>query len=170
MRKLTLVLALAGASQATIALAQDGAASGAGNGEIVVTAQRREERLLEVPISISVMQGDDMVKNGINSTVNLSQAAPGIVTVNNGFGFLPVVRGIQSTGTSPGDETNVAIYLDDVSIGTPIAGFFDLADIERIEVLKGPQGTLYGRNATGGAIKIVTKRPSFTTSGQVSAD
>lgn len=171
MRKLALALTLASAGHATMAMAQaSDAATGADAGEIVVTAQKREERLLEVPISISVMQGDDMVKNGINSTVNLSQAAPGIVTVNNGFGFLPVVRGIQSTGTSPGDETNVAIYLDDVSIGTPIAGFFDLADIERIEVLKGPQGTLYGRNATGGAIKIVTRKPSFTTSGQVSAD
>lgn len=170
MRKPTLVLALACASHASIAFAQSEAAAGADSGEIVVTAQKREERLLEVPISISVMQGDDMIKNGINSTVNLSQAAPGIVTVNNGFGFLPVVRGIQSTGTSPGDETNVAIYLDDVSIGTPIAGFFDLADIERVEVLKGPQGTLYGRNATGGAIKIVTRKPSFDTAGQVSAD
>ncbi len=169
MRKLTLVLALACASHSAIALAQ-GAEDKADAGDIVVTAQRREERLLEVPISISVMSGDDMVQNGINSTVNLSQAAPGIVTVNNGFGFLPVVRGIQSTGTSPGDETNVAIYLDDVSIGTPIAGFFDLADIERIEVLKGPQGTLYGRNATGGAIKIVTRKPSFETSGKISAD
>ncbi|MEJ5977940.1 TonB-dependent receptor [Novosphingobium sp. PS1R-30] len=171
MRKLALVLALACSSHATIAAAQAGGAAEADNsGEIVVTAQKREERLLEVPISISVMSGEDMVQNGINSTVNLSQAAPGIVTVNNGFGFLPVVRGIQSTGTSPGDETNVAIYLDDVSIGTPIAGFFDLADIERIEVLKGPQGTLYGRNATGGAIKIVTKKPSFETSGSVAAD
>ena len=171
MRKMTLVLALAFASHATIAAAQtsEGEDDGA-SGEIIVTAQKREERLLEVPISISVLQGEQMVKSGITSTVNLSQASPGIVTVNNGFGFLPVIRGIQSTGTSPGDETNVAIYLDDVSIGTPIAGFFDLADIERIEVLKGPQGTLYGRNATGGAIKIVTRRPSFDTSGSVSAD
>ena len=108
MRKLTLVLALACASHATIAAAQ-GSEANADSGEIVVTAQKREERLLEVPISISVISGDAMVQNGINSTVNLSQVAPGIVTVNNGFGFLPVVRGIQSTGTSPGDETNVAI-------------------------------------------------------------
>lgn len=169
MRKTTFALTLLCAGHSTIAAAQTTAAS-EDSGEIVVTAQRREERLLQVPISISVMQGEDMVQNGINSTVNLSQAAPGIVTVNNGFGFLPVIRGIQSTGTSPGDETNVAIYLDDISIGTPIAGFFDLADIERIEVLKGPQGTLYGRNATGGAIRIVTKRPSFETTGSVNLD
>jgi iron complex outermembrane receptor protein len=170
MRKLTLVFALVCASHATIAAAQAADDADAATGDIVVTAQKREERLLDVPISISVLQGEQMVMTGINSTVNLSQAAPGIVTVNNGFGFLPVIRGIQSTGTSPGDETNVALYLDDISIGTPIAGFFDLADIERIEVLKGPQGTLYGRNATGGAIKIVTKKPSFDTSGLISAD
>ncbi len=168
MRKTSFALALLCASHTSIAVAQgtDDIASG----EIVVTAQKRQERLLDVPISISVMQGEQMVKSGISSTVNLSQAAPGIVTVNNGFGFLPVIRGIQSTGTSPGDETNVAIYLDDISIGTPIAGFFDLADIERIEVLKGPQGTLYGRNATGGAIKIVTKKPSFDTAGSINVD
>lgn len=137
---------------------------------IVVTAQRRSERLLEVPISISTVSGPVLLKSGITSTVFLSQIAPGIVTVNNGFGYLPIVRGIQSTGTSPGDETNIAIYIDDVSIGTPIAGFFDLTDLERVEVLKGPQGTLYGRNATGGAIKLITRRPSFDTKGSISGD
>lgn len=177
MKKLTFAFALACASHTTIAAAQtaDGvrspsAASEADSGEIVVTAQKRAERLLEVPMSITALQGEVMANTGISSTINLAQASPGIVTVNNGFGFLPVIRGIQSTGTSPGDETNVAVYVDDVSIGTPIAGFFDLSDIERVEVLKGPQGTLYGRNATGGAIRIVTRKPSFDTSGSVSAD
>lgn len=176
MRKFVSLLVLTCASHATIATAQsiDGtnraAAAETDSGEIVVTAQKREERLQDVPMSITAMQGEVMVNTGITSTINLAQASPGIVTVNNGFGFLPVIRGIQSTGTSPGDETNVAVYVDDVSIGTPIAGFFDLSDIERIEVLKGPQGTLYGRNATGGAIRIVTRKPSFDTSGSVSAD
>jgi iron complex outermembrane receptor protein len=169
MRNLTLALALACASHATMAAAQ-AAPSETDSGEIVVTAQKRAERLLEVPMSITALQGEVMANTGITSTINLAQASPGIVTVNNGFGFLPVIRGIQSTGTSPGDETNVAVYVDDVSIGTPIAGFFDLSDIERVEVLKGPQGTLYGRNATGGAIRIVTRKPSFDTSGSVSAD
>lgn len=177
MRKIALVLALACASHATIAAAQSSdslessrAEADADSGEIVVTAQKRTERLLDVPMSISALQGEMMIKSGISSTIDLAQASPGIVTVNNGFGFLPVIRGIQSTGTSPGDETNVAVYVDDVSIGTPIAGFFDLSDIERIEILKGPQGTLYGRNATGGAIRIVTRQPSFNTSGNISAD
>ncbi|WP_168371702.1 TonB-dependent receptor [Sphingomonas sp. Leaf357] len=138
--------------------------------EIIVTAQKRSERLIDVPMSISVVSGEQLVKSGIVSTVNLQQTTPGLVTVNNGFGFLPLIRGIASSGTSPGDALNVAIYLDDISVGAPIAGFFDLSDIERIEVLKGPQGTLFGRNATGGAIRIITRTPSFNTSGNVSAD
>jgi len=161
MRKVIAILAAVTSSHATIAYAADTAA--ADDGEIVVTAQKRSERLIDVPMSIAAIQGDQLTTGGINSTINLAQAAPGVVTVNNGFGFLPVIRGIQSTGTSPGDETNVAVYIDDISIGTPIAGFFDLADIERVEVLK-------GRNATGGAIRIITRKPSFNTSGSVNAD
>jgi len=178
MRRLVVGLFLAGSSYAGVAQAQsptpsaeekaDGSTQD--TGEIIVTAQKRAERLLDVPMSISAIRGDAIVNAGLNSTVALSQVSPGVVTVNNGFGFLPVIRGIQSTGTSPGDETNVAIYLDDVSIGTPIGAFFDLADIEQIEVLKGPQGTLYGRNATGGAIRITTRKPSFETAGSLAVD
>ena len=142
----------------------------ADSGDIVVTAQKRAERLIDVPMSISAVQGTTLQKIGIVSTVNLQQTTPGLVTVNNGFGFLPLIRGIASSGTSPGDALNVAIYLDDISVGAPIAGFFDLSDIERIEVLKGPQGTLFGRNATGGAIRIITRKPSFDTSGNIAAD
>lgn len=139
-------------------------------GDIVVTAQKRSERLIDVPMSVSAISGDQLTESGIVSTIGLQQTTPGLVTVNTGFGFVPVIRGIQSTGTSPGDESNVAIYLDDISLGTPISGFFDLGDIERIEVLKGPQGTLFGRNATGGAIRIVTRKPSFKSEGKLSAD
>ena len=179
MCKTMLAVLLAAVSQPGIAWAQMAASQPladeareepTADGDIIVTAQRRSQRLLEVPMSITAIQGEAIVNNGITSTVALAQISPGVVTVNNGFGFLPVIRGIQSTGTSPGDETNVAVYIDDVSIGTPIAGFFDLADIAQIEVLKGPQGTLYGRNATGGAIRIQTRKPEFETTGSISAD
>ncbi|MBB4858287.1 iron complex outermembrane receptor protein [Novosphingobium chloroacetimidivorans] len=174
MRKAIFAAAAVCASHATIAAAQvaPGQAGSAteDSGEIVVTAQKRNERLLDVPMSVAAISGEQLTTSGVFSTVNLQQTTPGIVTVNNGFGFLPIIRGIQSTGTSPGDETNVAVYLDDISLGTPISGFFDLADVERIEVLKGPQGTLYGRNATGGAIKIVTRKPSFDTQGSLALD
>jgi iron complex outermembrane receptor protein len=139
-------------------------------GEVIVTAEKRSERLIDVPMSVSAVSGETLATSGIISTVNLQQTTPGLTTVNTGFGFVPVIRGINSSGTSPGDASNVAIYLDDISVGAPISGFFDLSDIERIEVLKGPQGTLFGRNATGGAIRIVTRSPSFTPQGSVSAD
>ena len=138
--------------------------------EIVVTAQKRSERLLDVPMSVSAVTGDQLAAANIGSTGNLQQVTPGLVTVNNGLAYNPGIRGVTSIGTSPGDETNVSLYLDDVYIGAPLAGLFDLKDIARVEVLKGPQGTLFGRNATGGAIRIVTKAPSFTPSADLSAD
>lgn len=178
---LTIAVFAACVSHAAVAAAQVAAADASAqtapaasapqdSGEIIVTAQKRSERLLEVPMSVSAISGEQLVKSGITSTLSLQQTTPGLVTVNTGFGFVPVVRGIASSGTSPGDATNVAIYLDDVSIGAPISGFFDLPDVERIEVLKGPQGTLFGRNATGGAIRIVTRKPQFEESGSLAAD
>ena len=172
LRALIAALALAGNAPLAFAQTNDVSASAEPqeSDEIIVTAQKRSERLLDVPLSISTMSGEELVSAGVNSTLDLQQVAPGIMTVTNGIGFVPSVRGVQSTGTSPGDEGNVALYLDDVSLGSPLAGYFDLADVERVEVLKGPQGTLFGRNATGGAIRIITRRPSFTLGGSVSAD
>src|SRR5690606_18800905 len=137
---------------------------------LVVTAQKRVERLLDVPMSITAVTAEQLSESGIGSTRDLQQIVPGLTAVNNGLGFVPVLRGISSQGTSPGDESNVSTYLDDVYLGAPLTGLFDLADIERIEVLKGPQGTLFGRNATGGAIRIVTRTPSFTPQGSASVD
>src|SRR5690606_5653053 len=109
---------------------------------VIVTAQKRVERLLDVPMSITAVSGEQLVESGVGSTNTLQQLVPGLTTVNNGLGFVPVIRGVSSQGTSPGDESNVSIYIDDVYVGAPLAGLFDLADIEQIEVLKGPQGTL----------------------------
>jgi iron complex outermembrane receptor protein len=139
-------------------------------GEVVVTAQKRTERLIDVPMSVAAVSGDQITKAGITSTSDLQQLTPGVASVHNGLAFTPSIRGISSIGTSSGDETNVAVYLDDVYLGAPLAGLFDLMDIERVEVLKGPQGTLFGRNATGGAFRIVTRTPQFTPQGNASAD
>jgi len=138
--------------------------------EVVVTAQKRTERLLDVPMSITAISGAQLTESGVSSTGDLAQLVPGLTTTSNGLGFTPAIRGVSSSGPAPGDETNVSIYLDDVYIGSPLAGLFELRDIERIEVLKGPQGTLFGRNATGGAIRIVTRAPSFSPIAEVSAD
>ncbi len=130
------------------------------SGDIVVTAQRREERLRDVPISISVVTADRIASAGLLSTRDLQQVTPGIVTQNSGFQFRPTIRGIGGfAGGGSGDEQNVAIYVDNVYQSSPGANAFNLMNIERIEVLKGPQGTLFGRNATGGAIRIITSDP-----------
>src|SRR5438270_12558766 len=139
-------------------------------GEVVVTAQKRTERLLDVPMSIAAVSGEQITAAGITTTSEIQQLTPSVASVHNGLAFTPSIRGISSIGTSSGDETNVAVYLDDVYLGTPITGVFDLLDVERVEILKGPQGTLFGRNATGGAFRIVTRAPQFAPQGNVSAD
>ena len=142
--------------------------SDAAAGEIVVTAQRRAERLTDVPISISVLTAEDLANSGIRSTEDLTAVVPGLNFATNGAFAQPTVRGIGTTVSSPGSDANVAIYIDGVYQPNQIGNFSNLADLEQVEVLKGPQGTLFGRNATGGAIRITTKRPSFTPTGNLS--
>jgi iron complex outermembrane receptor protein len=129
--------------------------------EVVVTAQRRSERLLDVPISITVIGGPAAVAAGVVNTRDLALVTPGLVGGQTGYVFQPSIRGISSTGTGAGDEANVATYVDNVYIAAGGVTAFNLANIDHIEILKGPQGTLFGRNATGGAIRVVTSNPSF---------
>lgn len=167
----TLLLASAACMIATPGFAQDGGAEEAigASGEIVVTAQRRAERLADVPISITALRGDALERSGVRSTEDLTTAVPGLNFATNGAFAQPTVRGIGTTVTSAGNDANVAIYVDGVYQPNQISNFSDLADIEQVEVLKGPQGTLFGRNATGGAIRVTTKAPSWTPSARFSA-
>lgn len=165
MRRLIMLLATASCLAPQVALAQQNESSEevtAGSGEIIVTAQRRSERLVDVPISITALDGDALERAGIRSTEDLTTAVPGLNFATNGAFAQPTVRGIGSTVTSPGSDANVAIYVDGVYQPSQVANFSDLVDLEQVEVLKGPQGTLFGRNATGGAIRVTTKSPSFT--------
>ena len=129
--------------------------------EVVVTAQKREERLIDVPISITAVSAETMAKAGLQDLRDLQMVTPGLLNVNNGLGFQPAIRGISNTGTSVGEEGNTALYVDDVYMPAQFAGLFELQNIQRVEVLKGPQGTLYGRNSTAGAIKVITFDPGF---------
>lgn len=138
-------------------------------GEIIVTARRREERLIEVPGPVTARTGDQLAAAGIESTRDLSPAVPGLSFTMQGAWAQPALRGVTSTSSSAGAENPVALYVDGIYQPSMIGSFFDLPDVERIEVLKGPQGTLFGRNATGGAIQIVTQRPKFTSEGQLQA-
>ncbi len=129
--------------------------------EVVVTAQKRSERLQDVPLSVTAMSGNQLADAGITRFLDLGQAVP-TLSIGNAVGFSFVyLRGIGSTGIGPGIELPVSFYLDGVYYASTVSPtFYDFANIDHIEVLKGPQGTLFGRNATGGLIQIVTKDPT----------
>jgi iron complex outermembrane receptor protein len=131
--------------------------------DIVVTAQRREQSLQDVPISITALTSAAILANRIQDVHDLNSIAPGLsVRLSTGGAQVPnfTLRGILTSGTAAGTDKGVSLYLDGVYIQSVEGSVFDFADIERIEVLKGPQGTLFGRNATGGAISITTRDPS----------
>ena len=128
--------------------------------EVVVTAQLREQSLQDVPISINVLGADEIADKKIDDISDIGYEVPGLSV----YSFLPrqvnaSIRGAMALNDAPGVDQSVAMFLDGVYIGQ--TGFFsiDLFDIERIEVLKGPQGTLFGRNVTGGALSITTTTP-----------
>jgi iron complex outermembrane receptor protein len=142
---------------------------GAQVSEIVVTAQHRAERLNEVPIAITVKSAAQLERAGVTNIRDLTTVTPGLRLSGVGANALPAIRGIHSEQVDPGNDANVAIYLDNVYQSNPLANNMDLPDIDRVEVLKGPQGTLFGRNATGGAIRIFTRAPSFVPTGMLDA-
>jgi len=162
------VLALPGAAMAQGAAAPVQAAGAADTGgieEIVVTAQKRVERLRDVPISITAQSGAELERRGVADTRDLVTVVPGLTMQSVGATMQPSIRGVTTQLAEPGSEVNIATYVDGVYRPDPSVGAYDLPDISRIEVSKGPQGTLFGRNATGGAIQIFTKDPEFTFAG-----
>jgi iron complex outermembrane receptor protein len=160
----TLMCSVTIMATAGIAQAQETAPPSASSGleEIVVTAQRRSEKMQDVPITVNAVTANALRSAEIRSTVDLTFVVPGLrANVQSGY-FQPFIRGIGGSSSLPGNESPVALYIDGVYVGMKEANTFELNNIERIEVLKGPQGTLFGRNATGGAISIITKAPSST--------
>jgi len=134
--------------------------------DIIVTAQRRSERLVDVPISISVASSDDLQRAGPATLESLTKVTPGIYLQRATFGLSPTIRGIGSTLPDSNNEQNVAVYVDNIYYSVASGNVFDLASVSGVEVLKGPQGTLFGRNATGGAILIHTLDPGFDMTGK----
>ena len=146
------------------ALAQQSSDEGVANaGDIIVTAQRRTERQVDVPLSLSVLGEKSLTSAGVTGVQAIQQITPGLQYSQTGILTQPTIRGIGTTGTNVGDSANVATYVDGVYQATMLGGLFELNNIDRIEVLKGPQGTLFGRNATGGAIQIYTREPQVET-------
>jgi iron complex outermembrane receptor protein len=127
--------------------------------EVVVTAQKREENLQDVPISVAAFSGEELEARGISDPMALATITPGL-TYNNLVGYsLIYIRGVGSDAFEPTADQSVATYLDGVYLPFAHGLAQEFVKLERIEVLKGPQGTLFGRNATGGAINIVTRQP-----------
>lgn len=140
-------------------------------GEIVVTATRREERLQDVPIAISAYGAAELAAAGAQNVQDLGNLTPGLTIANQSAGITPFIRGVGAVDNTVGQESAVAVYVDGVYYPSVYASLFSLNNIERIEVLKGPQGTLFGRNATGGLIHVFTRDPrrgQRTMSGSIS--
>jgi iron complex outermembrane receptor protein len=129
--------------------------------EVLVTAQRHEERLVDVPISVSSVSGAKLQQSGITSLVDVAQVTPGLRFDSEGANVEPTIRGVGTLLTGPGLKPNVPVYVDGYYVPTEPATNLQLLSVSRIDVLKGPQGTLFGRNATGGAVLVQTLDPSF---------
>ncbi len=125
----------------------------------MVTAQKRAENLQDVPISIQAFTGDTLAAKGITDTQQLAQTTPGLVYQSNAGFAQAYIRGIGSDATLPTADPSVATYVDGIYYPMIQSTIQSFANVERIEILKGPQGTLFGRNTTGGAINVITKDP-----------
>mgnify|MGYP000358958286 FL=1 len=140
--------------------AQEAGASSDDGDEIIVSARRRDERLIDVPIAVTALSADTLAKAGAIDITDVANMAPN-TTLENSRGtnstLTAFIRGVGQQDPVPGFEAGIGIYLDDVYLNRPQAAVLDIYDVERIEVLRGPQGTLYGRNTIGGAVKYVTR-------------
>lgn len=141
----------------------DGAASASDSPleEVLVTAQRRPERLVDVPISVSSVSGAQLERAGITSLFDVAQVIPGLRFDSEGPNVEPTIRGVGTLLTGPGLKPNVPVYVDGYYVPSEPATNLQLLSVSSIDVLKGPQGTLFGRNATGGAVLVQTLDPSF---------
>ena len=131
--------------------------------EIVVTAQRREESLQRAAVAVTAVTGDDLTKSGITETANLGRLVPSLVVQPTGATTSFFLRGVGTNSQNSFAENAVAFNFNGIYVGRPTAPAGVFYDLERVEVVKGPQGTLYGRNATGGAINVIPKKPVLGT-------
>ncbi len=129
--------------------------------DIVVTAQRRSESLQRAALAVSAVTGDDLAKSGITETANLGKLVPSLVVQPTGGTTSFFLRGVGTNSQNSFSENAVAFNFNGIYVGRPTAPAGVFYDLERVEVVKGPQGTLYGRNATGGAINVLPKRPEL---------
>ncbi len=142
------------------------------SGDIVVTAQGRAQALADVPVAISAVGSAQLLNSGANDIRQLNQLAPSLLVSSTGSeaNGSPRIRGIGTVGDNPGLESSVVVFIDGVYRSRSGIGLNELGEIDRIEVLRGPQGTLGGRNSSAGLISIISKRPSFEFGANVEAN
>ena len=146
-----------------VLLAQDEAAEAASGDVVVVTSRRREESLQDVPIAVSAFSGEELDNLGAVDLTDIEAITPNVTletSRSTNTTLTAFIRGVGQQDPVAGFEAGVGIYIDDVYLNRPQAALLDIYEVERIEVLRGPQGTLYGRNTIGGAVKYVTRRLS----------
>lgn len=164
-----------GSTVATAAFAQS--ESGSGNsgilGEVVVTAQFREQSVQDTPLAITAVSGEMLEARNQTNITDVTSQAPNVSLKQQGATFGPSIaasiRGIGQLDFNPALEPGVGIYVDDVYYATLTGGMLDLLDLERVEILRGPQGTLAGRNSIGGAVKLYSQKPRGDDSGYLAA-
>ena len=150
--------AMRGAAFSLLALATS--AANAQLEEVIVTAQKRAQTANDLGISVSAFTGDTLSDLGVVDTGDIAALTPGFTFTNSGVG-VPVytLRGVGYNDRSLNAQSAVTVYVDEIAIPYPVMTQGALLDLERVEVLKGPQGTLYGRNTTGGAINYIAAKP-----------
>jgi iron complex outermembrane receptor protein len=136
--------------------------------EVVVTAERKTSNLQQTPLSVSAIDGDALQSQQNKTLESLSESVPNLEIGRNAGDAHVFIRGVGTDQISPGGETRVALYTDEVYQSRSQAAFLGFYDVDRVEVLRGPQGSLYGRNAVAGAINIITRDPTSTMDGYVS--
>src|SRR6476661_5061155 len=133
----------------------------------LVTPQGRRQALQDVPLAVTAVGGDAMQNSGASDIRQLNQLAPSLLVSSTGTeaNGSARIRGIGTVGDNPGLESSVAVFIDGVYRSRSGIGLNELGEIDRVEVLRGPQGTLFGRNASAGLISIITRRPDFQLGG-----
>lgn len=137
--------------------------------DIIVTANKRVQSIIDVDSSITALSGDDLAAAGAQDTQALTNLTPNLVVQRSIVGKIHI-RGIGNENFSVGGDPSVAVHSDGIYVARASAGFFDLFDIDRVEVLRGPQGTLYGRNATGGVINVLPRTPTNDLNGYATVE
>lgn len=168
---LSLTAAMAASNVAMAQDPQGGASEPARLDEIIVTATKRPESLFDVPVAVTAYSSEQLERAQVRDVRDLQVVAP-TLAVNSSTGSTQTVftiRGIGTPGQNTGLEQSVGVFLDGVYRGRPGAALGDLADVSQIEVLRGPQGTLFGRNTSGGVISVQTRQPEFVPGGQFTA-